>query len=269
MKWLAVGGLGGLLMSIALIFGEGYRKSRFLSFLNPWADPSGAGYQLIQGYIALGSGGWFGVGLGASRQKWGYVPNAHTDFIFAILGEELGLVGEFVVLALFGRPRLRGHPHRRAGARHVRPAAGGRHHGVVRAAGDREPRRRDRPAADHRRAAAVRVVRRLGARGHARVGSACCASIARAGGGGEREAARSPEGLAMKVVIAGGGTAGHVFPAVALAQELAAGGHHVAFLGTEDGLEARLVPEAGLRVHADRGRAARRAAPPSRRCARR
>jgi cell division protein FtsW len=102
MKWLAVGGLGGLLMSIALIFGEGYRKSRFLSYTNPGADPSGAGYQLIQGYIALGSGGWFGVGLGASRQKWGSVPNAHTDFIFAILGEELGLVGEFVVLALFG-----------------------------------------------------------------------------------------------------------------------------------------------------------------------
>jgi cell division protein FtsW len=102
MKWLAIGGAGGVLMSLALIFGEGYRKTRFLSYTNPGADPSGAGYQLIQGYIALGSGGWFGVGLGASRQKWGSVPNAHTDFIFAILGEELGLVGEFVVLALFG-----------------------------------------------------------------------------------------------------------------------------------------------------------------------
>jgi len=60
------------------------------------------GYQLAQSLIALGSGGWTGVGLGASRQKWAYVPNAHTDFIFSILGEELGLVGEFVVLALFG-----------------------------------------------------------------------------------------------------------------------------------------------------------------------
>jgi cell division protein FtsW len=60
------------------------------------------GYQLIQGLIALGSGGWLGVGLGASRQKWGLLPNAHTDFIFAVLGEELGLIGELVVLALFG-----------------------------------------------------------------------------------------------------------------------------------------------------------------------
>jgi cell division protein FtsW len=57
---------------------------------------------LLQSLIALGSGGWFGVGLGASRQKWMYVPNAHTDFIFSILGEELGLIGELVVLAAFG-----------------------------------------------------------------------------------------------------------------------------------------------------------------------
>ena len=101
MRWLVVGGISGILMSVALIFGEGYRRDRFLAFANPGADPSGAGYQLIQGYIALGSGGWFGVGLGSSRQKWGSVPNAHTDFIFAILGEELGLAGEFVVIALF------------------------------------------------------------------------------------------------------------------------------------------------------------------------
>jgi cell division protein FtsW len=101
MRWLACGGAIGVLAALALIFGEGYRKERFFSYANPGADPSGAGYQLIQGYIALGSGGWTGVGLGASRQKWGSVPNAHTDFIFAILGEELGLLGEFVVLALF------------------------------------------------------------------------------------------------------------------------------------------------------------------------
>ncbi len=102
LRWLAAGGAMGLLLSIALILGEGYRRDRLLAYANPGADPGGAGYQLIQGYIALGSGGWFGVGLGASRQKWGSVPNAHTDFIFAILGEELGLIGECVVLALFG-----------------------------------------------------------------------------------------------------------------------------------------------------------------------
>jgi cell division protein FtsW len=101
-RYLATGAAAGLLLSVALILGEGYRKDRLLSFMDPGADPLRTGYQLLQGYIALGSGGWFGVGLGASRQKWGSVPNAHTDFIFAILGEELGLIGEFVVLALFG-----------------------------------------------------------------------------------------------------------------------------------------------------------------------
>jgi cell division protein FtsW len=100
-KHLAGAALIGLASGALLIFGESYRAARFLSYRNPWADAKGAGYQLIQGYIALGSGGWFGVGLGASRQKWQYVPNAHTDFIFAILGEELGLIGEIVVLALF------------------------------------------------------------------------------------------------------------------------------------------------------------------------
>jgi cell division protein FtsW len=85
----------------SLILGESYRRTRFFSFLHPWSDPQNTGYQIVQSLIALGSGHLFGVGLGASRQKWMYVPNAHTDFIFSILGEELGLIGEVVVLALF------------------------------------------------------------------------------------------------------------------------------------------------------------------------
>jgi cell division protein FtsW len=102
MKHLAiaagVGGVAGLL----LIFGESYRRTRFIdAWLNPAADAKGAGYQLIQGLIALGSGGWFGVGLGNSRQKWDYLPNAHSDFIFAIIGEEMGLIGAIVVLLTF------------------------------------------------------------------------------------------------------------------------------------------------------------------------
>jgi cell division protein FtsW len=91
-----------IIAGLALIMTEGYRRARFLSFLHPQADPTNRGYQLLQSLIALGSGGWLGVGLGQSRQKWMYVPNAHTDFIFSILGEELGLIGELVVLALFG-----------------------------------------------------------------------------------------------------------------------------------------------------------------------
>jgi cell division protein FtsW len=85
----------------ALIAAEGYRRARLFSFLDPWADPLNTGYQTIQGQIALGSGGLFGVGLGASRQKWSYVPHAHTDFIYAIIGEELGLIGTLAVLFLF------------------------------------------------------------------------------------------------------------------------------------------------------------------------
>lgn len=102
LKHLLVGGLATGVLGMGLIWVEGYRWSRFLSFLNPWSDPQGSGYQVIQSLIALGSGGPFGVGLGASRQKWLYVPNAHTDFIYAIIGEELGLAGMLVVLALFG-----------------------------------------------------------------------------------------------------------------------------------------------------------------------
>ena len=77
------------------------RKARLLSFLDPWADPLDAGFQIIQSLLALGSGGFFGLGLGRSRQKFFYLPEQHTDFIFAILGEELGFVGCFAVLVLF------------------------------------------------------------------------------------------------------------------------------------------------------------------------
>lgn len=79
-----------------------YRFQRILAFLNPWHDPQGTGFHIIQSLLAFGSGGLFGVGLGASRQKFFYLPERHTDFIFAILGEELGLLGTLGVLALFG-----------------------------------------------------------------------------------------------------------------------------------------------------------------------
>jgi cell division protein FtsW len=102
LRYLAAGAVAGIGIGWILIMSAAYRRARFLSFLSPWKDPQNAGYHLIQSYIALGSGGLFGVGLGASRQKWMYVPNAHTDFIFSILGEELGLVAAVGVLALFG-----------------------------------------------------------------------------------------------------------------------------------------------------------------------
>jgi cell division protein FtsW len=78
-----------------------YRRKRLFAFLDPWSDPSGSGYHIIQALYALGSGGLFGMGLGGGRQKMLYLPEAHTDFIFAILGEELGFVGAVMVLLLF------------------------------------------------------------------------------------------------------------------------------------------------------------------------
>ncbi len=80
---------------------EPYRWQRMTSFLNPFADAANTGYQAAQGRVALASGGLTGVGLGASRAKWGFLPAAHTDFIFAIIGEELGLVGALAVVVLF------------------------------------------------------------------------------------------------------------------------------------------------------------------------
>jgi cell division protein FtsW len=93
-------GVGGLLAT-ALAFTASYRVDRITGWLNPEADPTGTGFQLLQSLYALGSGGWFGLGLGSSRGKWNFVPNPETDFVFAIIGEELGLVGALVVLALF------------------------------------------------------------------------------------------------------------------------------------------------------------------------
>ncbi len=95
-------GVGAIGMAGALAMSEGYRRARLSVFANPFEDPLNAGYQAVQSQIALGSGGLFGVGLGAGRQKWLYVPNAHTDFIFSIIGEEVGLLGTFAVIALFG-----------------------------------------------------------------------------------------------------------------------------------------------------------------------
>ncbi len=96
-----------LLMGAAiLVFGllavlSPYRLKRMTGFLDPWADPFNSGFQLTQSLIAIGRGAWFGVGLGSSVQKLFYLPEAHTDFVFAVLAEELGLVGVIGVIALF------------------------------------------------------------------------------------------------------------------------------------------------------------------------
>ncbi len=85
-----------------------YRKERLLSFLNPWNDPGNAGFQIIQSFLAFGAGKVFGAGLGDGRQKLFYLPEVHTDFIFSVIGEELGLIGVTAVIGLFTLLILRG-----------------------------------------------------------------------------------------------------------------------------------------------------------------
>lgn len=93
-------GVGGALASVGLAMAAPYRRARVSGFLDPWADPRGEGYQTIQSLVGIAQGGWGGVGLGASRSKWGFLPFAHTDFVFAIIAEEAGLVGASAVVLL-------------------------------------------------------------------------------------------------------------------------------------------------------------------------
>ena len=108
LKHLAAAGGGALAVLALQAVAKPYRMRRLSAFLNPWNTARGAGFQLIQSFIALGAGGGWGVGLGAGRQKMFYLPQAHTDFVFAVVGEEFGYVGAVAVLALFGAILLRG-----------------------------------------------------------------------------------------------------------------------------------------------------------------
>jgi cell division protein FtsW len=102
LRVLGTGGALAATLGVAAIWIEPYRRARFFSFLDPWHDAQGAGYQTVQAIIGLGSGGPFGVGLGQGPSKVNYLPEAHTDMIFAVIGEELGLLGTTFVIALFG-----------------------------------------------------------------------------------------------------------------------------------------------------------------------
>ena len=99
--FLATGAVAGIPAMVLLIVKEPYRLQRVVTFLDPWKDATGDGWQVIQSLYAIGSGGLFGVGLGESKQKFLYIPEPHNDFIFSILGEELGFIGCAVVLILF------------------------------------------------------------------------------------------------------------------------------------------------------------------------
>jgi cell division protein FtsW len=101
-KWLTVGVAAALPALFLLITHVSYRQARIMAFLHPESDPQGSGFQLLQSLIAVGSGGFTGVGLMESKQKLFYLPEAHTDFIYAVICEELGFIGAAFVIALFG-----------------------------------------------------------------------------------------------------------------------------------------------------------------------
>jgi cell division protein FtsW len=102
LKYLGYGVLASLPALYYLLFHVGFRRQRMLAFVNPWADPQGAGFHMIQSLIAVGTGGITGIGLMEGKQKLFYLPEPHTDFIFAVIAEELGLLGTIAVVALFG-----------------------------------------------------------------------------------------------------------------------------------------------------------------------
>ena len=100
-KYLVLMLVPAMFLAVVLIIIEPYRLSRLMAFINPWANPKGEGYQLIQSLYGLAEGGFFGVGLFNSRQKYLFLPFAESDFILSIIGEELGLFGTLIILTLF------------------------------------------------------------------------------------------------------------------------------------------------------------------------
>ena len=106
--WLALLAIPAIPLAALAVWMAPYRMRRVFAFLDPWQDPRGSGFQIIQSWLAFGSGGLLGRGIGESRQKLFYLPEAHTDFVFAILGEELGFVGAAAVVLLFAALVWRG-----------------------------------------------------------------------------------------------------------------------------------------------------------------
>jgi cell division protein FtsW len=107
-RYIAISGFLSILFVIWAVMSHGYRMNRITTFLHPWKDPLGSGYQAVQSFIAFSLGGATGTGLGNSSQKLLFLPEAHTDFIFSIIGEELGLVGVILIIAGFGFLVIRG-----------------------------------------------------------------------------------------------------------------------------------------------------------------
>ena len=156
------------LVGLALIVAVAspYRRARLLSFMDPSAHSSGSGYQVMQSLIGLGSGHLVGSGLGGGQAQWGFLPNAHTDFIFSVIGEQLGIIGALLVLVPPRRLHVARHPGGGAVAGPLRRAALARARGLGGGGDPHQRRGGGGRAARHRDPAAVHLLRRLVAGDH-------------------------------------------------------------------------------------------------------
>ena len=251
--------LGVLALLLTVI--EPYRMARLTGFLNPGADAAGAGFQAAQAKIALGSGGLFGVGIGNGVQKAFYLPEAHTDMISAVIGEELGLVGIVGVVglfALFGYAGLQ--IAQKAKDRYGKLLVAGLTSLVLVQAtinlfavmGLAPLTGVPLPFVSYGNSSLLTTLFAVGLILNVARGGTAGAGKLRVVEGGRAPAPRKEPieqcQEAVRVVVAAGGTAGHVVPAMAVADELRASGAEVSFLGTRERIEAELVPAAGYEI---------------------
>ena len=236
LRVLGAGGSIAFGLALAAIWIEPYRRARFFSFLNPGHDPQGAGYQTVQGIMGLASGGLTGTGIGGGVFKDNYLPEAHTDMIFATIGEELGLLGATLVIAAY----------------------------VVFAYAGLRVALRCRDPFGKRLAAGLTTL----VCGQALINLAAVLGLAPltgiplpfiSYGGSSLVVSLAAVGVLLNIAGHGGaaraqvpdrsrGTAGHVLPSLAVAEALVARGVKVTFAGSPDRVEARLVPEAGFEL---------------------
>ena len=237
LRVLAGGGAIAFALGMAAIWFEPYRRARLFSFLDPWHDAQGAGFQTLQAIIGFGSGGFFGTGIGRGVAKVNYLPEAHTDMIFATIGEELGLIGAALVLAAY---------------------CAFAYAGLRVALRCRDPFGKRLAAGLTTLICGQALINLAAVLGLAPLtgitlpfvsyGGSSLVVLARFGRASSLTSQGMPEPRKLKCLIAAGGTAGHVLPSLAVAEALVARGATVTFAGSPDRAEARLVPEAGFEL---------------------
>ncbi len=248
--------LSAVPIGLVLVLTSSYRRQRLMAFLEPWRDASDTGFQITQSFLAFGSGGLFGVGLGEGKQKLFFLPEAHTDFVLALVGEELGFVGTGMIVLFFVLFVIRGFQISFRATDSVWPLPGNRYHDTDRYSGADQCLCRDGVVADQGAHVAVRQLWWIFL-GHQ---SDRCRDFAQhlSGSAGWTRRGQTAERAwlgepTMTIVIAAGGTGGHLYPAVALAREFLRRdpSTNILFVGTMRGVESRVLAHEGIRVGDD------------------